>query len=137
MTLPRANRLRRREDFNRVYQKGVRKRGKNLSLVVLRSKRSTSLSSKGEVNAAIMPSQLDQPSQIGVSVSQKVSKRAVIRNRIRRRIKAAFYQLLPAFPCGWKLIIVVHPSALQCDYFQFLRELEQLLMDAEVLNGHS
>lgn len=136
MTLPRANRLRRREDFSRVYQKGIRRRGKYLSLVALRHRRSINPSLKGEA-LAIVPADSAQPSQIGVSVSQKVSKRAVIRNRIRRQIKAAFYQLLPAFSCGWKLIIVVHPSALQCDYFQFLRELEQLLMDAEVLNGHS
>lgn len=77
------------------------------------------------------------PTRIGISISQKVSKRAVIRNRIKRQIRAAMRQLLPRFPLGWNLVIVVQPQAVQCDYFQFLRELEQLLIESEVLNGHS
>jgi ribonuclease P protein component len=33
--------------------------------------------------------------RIGISISTKVSKRAVIRNRIKRQIRAAFRSLLP------------------------------------------
>jgi ribonuclease P protein component len=77
------------------------------------------------------------PSRIGISVSQKVSKRAVIRNRIKRQIKAAFRQLLPRISPGWWLVVVVNPNAVQCEYEQFLRELEQLLTNAEVIDGHS
>lgn len=77
------------------------------------------------------------PTQIGVSVSTKVSKRAVVRNRIRRLIWAAFQQLIPKLDPGWQLVIVVHPQAVQCDYQQFLQELNQLLVDAEVINGNS
>lgn len=75
------------------------------------------------------------PTCIGISISQKVSKRAVIRNRIKRQIRAAFRQLLPRIQDGWWLVVVVRPEAVQCDYGQFLRELEQLLADAEVLDG--
>jgi len=77
------------------------------------------------------------PSRIGISISQKVSKRAVVRNRIKRQIKAAFRQLLPRIAPGWWLVVVVNPNAVQCEYEQFLRELEQLLTDAEVIDGHS
>ena len=76
------------------------------------------------------------PSQIGISISLKVSKRAVVRNRIKRQIRAALRQLLPGIAYGWKLVIIVRPQAVECDYFQFLQELEQLLLDAEVLDGN-
>jgi ribonuclease P protein component len=79
------------------------------------------------------------PTRIGISISTKVSKRASVRNRIKRRIRAAFRCLLPHLLPGWRLVIVVQPSAVQeeCDYQQFLQELKQLLAEAEVLNGYS
>lgn len=79
------------------------------------------------------------PTKLGISVSTKVSKRAVIRNRIKRQIRAAFRSLLPQIAPGWRLIIVVQPRAVgeKCDYQQFLQELEQLLTKAEAIDGHS
>lgn len=86
-----------------------------------------------------MPLQLPAvlPTQFGISISQKVSKRAVVRNRIKRRIKAALRELLPCVVPGWHLVIVVRPNAVECDYKEFLQELRQLLIDAEVFDGHS
>jgi ribonuclease P protein component len=113
-------RLRHRKDFSAVYRAGVRCHGSTLILRALRQ-----------------PAVADEPSRLGVSISQKVSKRAVVRNRIKRQIKAAFRQLLPRIPGGWWLVVVVNPAALQCEYGQFLRELEELLIRAEVIDGHS
>jgi ribonuclease P protein component len=137
VALPRANRLRRREDFNRVYQKGFRKRSRHLTLVVLKPKGRISLHGSLAPTENLPPDDGRLPTRVGISISQKVSKRAVIRNRIKRQIRAAMGKWLPLIPPGWDLVIVVHPQAGECDYFQFLRELEQLLMAAEVLNGHS
>jgi ribonuclease P protein component len=75
------------------------------------------------------------PTQLGISVSHKVSKRAVVRNQIKRRLRAAFLSLLPQMLAGWQIVIVVKPGATQCDYEQFLQELKQLLIKAEVMNG--
>jgi ribonuclease P protein component len=77
-----------------------------------------------------------QPSRVGISVSLKVNKRAVVRNRLKRQIKAAIRQLLPRILAGWQLVIVVHPQAKECEYVDFLQELEQLLLAAEVMHGH-
>lgn len=79
------------------------------------------------------------PTQIGISISTKVSKRAVVRNRLKRQIAAAMYQLLPKISPGWRLVIVVKPTAAEqeCVTQQFLQELEQLLAQAEVFNGYS
>jgi ribonuclease P protein component len=78
-----------------------------------------------------------QPTRVGISISQKVSKRAVIRNRIKRQIRAGLRSLIGHMAPGWDLVVVVHPQAVECDYLQFLQELEQLLIDAEVLDDRS
>ncbi|MGV0025870.1 ribonuclease P protein component [Phormidesmis priestleyi] len=122
MALPKANRLKQRRDFTAVYQRGLRRNSANLALRALRPRQ------KAETPKL--------PSQIGISISKKVSKHAVVRNRIKRQIRVALRQLLPRIPNGWKVVIVVRGSAIECDYFQFLQELEQLLVDAEVIDGN-
>jgi ribonuclease P protein component len=137
VALPKANRLRRQQEFSAVYQRGSRRKSSHLALFALRQKRfkasEASFSNSDRDNVLPTP----QPTRIGISISQKVSKLAVVRNRIKRQIRAVLRQLMPKFSPGWSLVIVVQPQAVQCDYLQFLRELEQLLKDAEVLNGHS
>jgi ribonuclease P protein component len=129
--LPKANRLRRREDFSRLYQQGARYRSASFSL---RTVRRSPLQTASKPGIACPETEL--PPRIGISISVKVDKRSVVRNRIRRQIQSIFRQFLPRLAAGWDLLIVVHPQAVQCDYLRFLQELEQLLVDAEVLNGH-
>lgn len=78
----------------------------------------------------------ESPTRIGISISLKVSKKAVVRNRIKRQIRAILRHLLPQISPGWNLVVVVRPGASECDYAQFLRELKQLLAEAEVLHGY-
>nr|WP_275974142.1 ribonuclease P protein component [Argonema galeatum] len=125
-----ANRLKHRQHFSAVFRKGIRRQSANLTLRALKQ----SADSEGGRSPATGP---EFPSRIGISVSLKVSKRAVTRNRIKRQIRAAFRHLLPQLKYGWWLVVVVKPKAEQCEYQQFLQELEQLLAEAEVLNGHS
>ncbi|MGQ9872205.1 ribonuclease P protein component [Leptodesmis sp.] len=126
MGLPKAHRLKCRQDFSQVYQQGKRFKTAHLTLRVLRRSPSPSLASSSQ----------PLPTRIGFSISLKVDKRAVVRNRIRRRLQAIVRQLLPFMGGSWDLLVIVHPQATQCDYLQFLQELEQLLVDAEVLHGY-
>ncbi|MFB2898087.1 ribonuclease P protein component [Aerosakkonemataceae cyanobacterium BLCC-F50] len=147
MALPKAHRLKNRQDFSALFRKGMRCSTPHLTLRALRqsakaesgkqslSRLPNSAAAVQGNDAAIALSSL--PSLLGISISQKVSKRAVVRNRIKRQLKAAFRQLLPKVAPGWLLAIVVKPLATQCDYHQILQELEQLLVEAEVFNGHS
>lgn len=123
MGLPKANRLKHRKDFQTVYQKGIRYSSPHLTLLVY---------SETENSSLLQP----DATRIGISISQKVSKKAVIRNRIKRQIRAVFIELLPFLSSGWKLIVVVRPTALECNYEHFLRELKQLLVKAKIINGH-
>ena len=127
--LPDANRLKHRKDFSAVYRKGMRRNSAHLSLRALR-KPKTADSTKPTAAKSL------QPTRTGISISLKVSKRAVVRNRIKRQIRAALRQLLPRIKLGWDLIIVVRPIAQECNYAEILQELEQLLVEAEVLNGN-
>jgi ribonuclease P protein component len=144
VALPKANRLRRSQEFSLVYQRGLRRHSQHLTLRALRQRpviKSGATQAVGDVSGVPDASYLRmhpalRPTRIGISVSTKVSKRAVIRNRIKRRIQAALYQFLPSFAVGWDLVVVVHAAAVGCDYSQFLQELEQLLVDAEVFHGN-
>ncbi|MBA2747969.1 MAG: ribonuclease P protein component [Tatlockia sp.] len=125
MALPKVNRLKNRHEFQTLFREGNRLKSSHLTLRALRLQ-----TPSGIITGA---------TRIGISISTKVSKRAVIRNRIKRQIRAAFRSLLPQIAPGWSLVVVVQPQAVlsKCDYQQFLQELEQLLAKAEVMNGHS
>ena len=90
-----GNRLRARADFTRAYQGGKTRHGE---FVLVRA--------RANHNAT---------NRYGVVVSKKVSKRAVARNRIKRRILAIVRTELPLNgnnTSGVDLIIVVRPNAL-------------------------
>ena len=123
MSLPKTHRLRRRQDFQKVYQYGKRHQQPHLTL--------RSLQYLPSITAENLPA-----TRFGISVSQKVSKKAVIRNLLKRQVKAALRQLLPQITSGWSVVIGVRPSAQGCEYVEILRELEQLLTAAEVLDGN-
>lgn len=134
MALPKIHRLKKRAEFDRVYHRGLRRSTPHLTLRAVRYG-SPSATPSHLLNTEVGSDGL--PTRFGISISQKVSKRAVIRNRIKRRIRAVLRQLLPQVAPGWLIAINVRPEAVQCDYEDFLRELKQLLSDAEVLiHGH-
>jgi ribonuclease P protein component len=118
--LHRDNRLKHWKDFEKVYRQGTRYGSPHLTLVALSEV-------KGDRSLK---------TQIGISIGKKVSKKAVIRNRIKRQIRSALRELLPHISPGWKAIVVVRPTALECKYEHFLRELKQLLIKADIINGH-
>ncbi len=125
--LPDAHRLRQSKDFSAVYRRGIRRNSPHLTLRGLWHFK----------NAEFAVSDPLRPTRIGISISQKVSKRSVIRNRIKRQLRAALRQLLPRLSPGWDLVFVVRQTAQECKYAEFLQELEQLLVEAEVLDGNS
>jgi len=62
-----------------------------------------------------------------------VHKRAVVRNRIKRQLKAIIRERFLAIAPHWQIIIVVRPLAVECSFDEFLRELEYLLQKLAVL----
>ncbi len=82
------------------------------------------------------PKQPTPPTQFGISVSQKVSKKAVTRNRLKRQIKGVIRLFLPTIQPGFQVVIVVKRNTSECKYEHFLRELEELLIKAEIIYGY-
>ena len=140
MALPSSNRLKSRHDFRAVFREGFRCHGSYMTLRALQPRNDklpssdTANNSEREKLAASLT-----PVRIGISISTKVSKKAVVRNRLKRQITAVLYELLPKLATEWRLVVVVKPTSAQqeCGSKQFLQELEQLLVKAEVINGHS
>ncbi|MGK7905489.1 MAG: ribonuclease P protein component [Hormoscilla sp.] len=131
--LSKAHRLRHWRDFEAVYQSGRSRRTPHLTLRAFFL--TPQPQHQSQVHAPVTTG--SPPTRVGIVVGGKVSKRATIRNRIKRRLRAGIRQLWPRLSPGWQLVVIARPAALECDYAQFLRELEQMLAEAEVLNGHS
>jgi ribonuclease P protein component len=121
VALPSQHRLKRRQDFDWVYQTGIRRRATHLHVVAVQALTPVA---GGPIE-----------SRFGISISKKVSKLAVVRNRLKRQVKAALRSLLPRLQPGWSVVIVVRSGLIECDYWQILRELEQLLRKSEVIRG--
>ncbi|MBE9139865.1 ribonuclease P protein component [Nodosilinea sp. LEGE 07088] len=119
--LPKLNRLRRSREFSQVYRQG--RKAVSGHLIV-------------RVWSAPLGSQ-EAPPRIGIVVSQKVHRRAVVRNRLKRQVRAGMSKLLPVLKPNLWVVINLRPEAVQCEYGEILRELEQLFTKLEVLHGHS
>ncbi len=92
------------------------------------------------LSVRVLPSR-NEGIRIGIVVSKKVGK-AVVRNRVRRRLKESFRSLLekplnpqltrqgvPAFD----VVVVTRPEAAEADYWQLRRALEHALRKAGAL----
>ncbi len=129
--LSKANRLLHRQDFHVVYQYGHRASSPHLSL------RALSVLSHPNPSSSLLPIDPPVPTRIGIVVSRKTAgKRAVVRNQVKRRLRAACRHLLPQIQPGWLLIISARSGCAECDYGKFLQELEQLLAKTGVLSIH-
>lgn len=115
--LPNQNRLRRREDFAKVYAKGDRYRGTHLSLRILFDSN-------------------DPFIRIGIVVSKKVSKLAVTRNRFKRQLRAIFRQLLSQLKHGLQIVVTVTTVTSKPSYQELWDDLRNLLAKAKVLHGN-
>lgn len=105
--LPKENRLP-GHAFALVKKEGSTLRSKNLTLKVL--------GERGE-----------GPSRIGIIVSTKVSKKAVVRNKIKRRIRESVLKMLPKIKNGFDIVLIVRPIAVnEGDFFE---EIEVVLGD--------
>ena len=123
MGLPKPHRLRSRKDYRAVYAQGIRRYSPHLILIALANHNSP------ETN-------FTNSSCFGISISKKVSKKAVVRNRIKRQLKGVIRTHLQRIEPGWKIVIVVRPKAIECKYEHFLRELEELFKQTKIINGY-
>jgi ribonuclease P protein component len=70
--------------------------------------------------------------RVGITVSRRVGK-AVVRNRVRRRIREAARLLLPNVASGFDLVFVARPASAGADWSGLRLAVEQTLGRASVV----
>ena len=114
--LARANRITEGADYRRV-SRGPR------------------IGSRGLVVHGVLRDDATAPTRFGFIITKRVGV-AVVRNRLRRRLKAISRELLALLPHGLDLVIRVHPEAVELDYAQLRRKARgQALALAERLGA--
>ena len=122
MVLPQRHRLRGRGVFDYLYQRGQRFQQGLLQLRV------------AEAAPQLLrerPVDLERELRFGVVISSKVSKRAVKRNRLRRRLHEAFLRqtFRPDLPPTW-LLLNLRPGAAELSDDNLLKEWSTLIQRA-------
>lgn len=60
---------------------------------------------------------------------------AVVRNRVRRRLRGALRVMAPSFQPGWDVLIIARPALVTADHEALVKALQRLLGRAGVLGG--
>lgn len=111
--LSKINRLREQKDFESVFKTGRYLRGVFLS---------------GKAAKNNLPR-----SRFGIVVSAKVSKKAVIRNKIKRRLRHIIYRRLPEIKEGFDIAIIAAPAAAEKTFGETVSEFNDLLEKGKLL----
>lgn len=101
--LPKQHRLLRSRDFARVRRRGRSASGPLIALYVL----------------PVRPPDV----RVGFSVSKKVGK-AVIRNRVKRRLREAVRHELPSIRPGTELVFIARPAAAGASYWEIAESVQ-------------
>lgn len=94
--LPKENRLKKKKDFERAFEKGRNIKGDTIYLKVLKT---------------------EEPfSRIGFIVSKKISLKAVERNKIKRRMRDSTKRILSTIENGLDIIVTALPKIKKSEF---------------------
>nr|WP_210727242.1 ribonuclease P protein component [Sanguibacter hominis] len=113
--MPAAQRLRRSADFGRTVRKGARA-GRSTMVVHLFSQES------------------DESAMVGFVVSKAVGN-AVVRNRVKRRLRHASSHLVESLPQGTTVVVRALPAAADCSYAQLTKDLAACVTRARTVRA--
>lgn len=105
-------RIRNHLEFQRLYQEGRSFANKAAVLYVMQGKCATA--------------------RVGFAAGRKLGK-AVVRNRVKRRMREAVRQLWPQVRPGVELLVIARAGALAMDFVEIRRRIADLLQRARVL----
>ena len=78
---------------------------------------------------------LDQ-TRFGLATGKRLGG-AVVRNRVRRRIREALRAMAPSFQPGWDVLIIARPGIVEADQEALVGALGRVLRSGGVLGGRS
>ena len=111
--LPKNNRIKKKKDFDKIFNKG---RFFREDFLVLR----------------FLSNNLKN-SRFGFIVSQKVSKKAVLRNRIKRRLRELVKMKLRKMAKGMDFLIIACPGLETKDFWEMEEIINKLFKKAKIV----
>jgi ribonuclease P protein component len=75
-----------------------------------------------------------ETTRFGLSTGRKLGG-AVVRNRVRRRLREALRVMVPSFQPGWDVLIIARPAIVEADHDALVGSLNRLLQRGGVLGG--
>ena len=75
-----------------------------------------------------------ETTRIGLSTSRRLGG-AVVRNRIRRRLREALRVMAPSFQPGWDVLIIARPAVVEANHDEMAEAVRRLLQRGGVLGG--
>ena len=75
-----------------------------------------------------------EASRFGLSTGRRLGN-AVIRNRVRRRLREALRVMAPSFQPGWDVLIIARPALVEADHDALVGGLRRQLTRGGVLGG--
>jgi ribonuclease P protein component len=75
-----------------------------------------------------------ETTRVGLATGRKLGN-AVIRNRVRRRLREALRVMAPSFQPGWDVLIIARPSLVEADQDAMVGALRRVLERGGVLGG--
>ena len=70
--------------------------------------------------------------RVGITVSKKLGH-AVVRNRVRRRLREVYRLNEAQFQCGWDIVVVARTKAIHADFQKLTQAYLQLAEKAGIL----
>jgi len=104
--LPRKNRVQKDWLINKVRRQGRRLHSDTFKIAIKKRKRGAD-------------------NRFALIISTKVSKKAVARNKLRRRAWSALAQILPQMKPAHDTVITFFPKALECSVAELKKKLEK------------
>ena len=119
--LPQQSRMRRPEDFRRVLRTGRRAGGSVIAghLLLADGSAASSTGFAGEVRSG-------DPAKVGFVVSRAVGS-AVVRNRVKRRLRELMRARLAGLPDGCMVVVRAHPAAADARQADLAADLDPVL----------
>ena len=77
-----------------------------------------------------------ETTRFGLSTGRRLGG-AVVRNRVRRRLREALRVMAPSFQPGWDVLIIARPAVIDADHEALVGALRRVLRSGGVLGGQA